>query len=315
VTQGALSLGEDILSELNVSSSQIASGVVTLSGDTDALNEALSTSGAVQYVSPAGLDQDVLMTVSVSDDNALVEGSVALQGVYLSDIKAEYNNGRLRVYPGEDGRGGLSISRSDVSEIRLSSGQDVLDVVKISEGLLRVVGSDGADHYKITLDDDHFDAAHAVAFTGGDELNNDQIKLITSAYHNSALDNVLGLGKNDQGYAAYHGSEEVVWDDELELLTITGDKMTLNGLENALDVDGDGVGDIDLGAQNLLIDAQEVTIVGNIYAKNITLDVSEKLDLHGKLIADEGPAMLTGGARVAFGGAPSSEGTLDVSEA
>jgi hypothetical protein len=64
-----------------------------------------------------------------------------------------------------------------------------------------------------------------------------------------------------------------------------------------------------------LIDAQEVTIVGNIYAKNITLDVSEKLDLHGKLIADEGPAMLTGGARVAFGGAPSSEGTLDVSEA
>jgi hypothetical protein len=168
-------------------------------------------------------------------------------------LKASYNAGNFEIL-GTDGNA-LRLSRSPLDEVRLGLLADELTVVRLSDAPLVVRASEGAD--QITMDLGNTVAADGLARTlrledvdsGPSEMRDDTLSLRFKPVASSTTKNVVTLANGK----LVSGIENIVWDETLGTLRLSGDSIVIKA---------EGDGPIDLGDTRLVIDAKTLVLEG-----------------------------------------------------
>ncbi|MGI9211846.1 MAG: discoidin domain-containing protein, partial [Methylococcaceae bacterium] len=283
LTTGSLSASQGVA---GVTVTALANGI-RLTGTVSALSAYLATSGNVKSLPSQTQGLAGPLVVTVSDGTDTVTRSVALAIQKPVALVASYNGGSLDILA-TAATNPMQIKRSGINDIRLGKLDDDLTIVRLSDTPLVIRASEGADSTVFTLGNtpvpkDGSLRTLALKDVDGEtaatsQLVNDDLTVKLPALSKSTTGNVIALG----GGQLISGVEKVTWDENLGTLNITGDSVTLKAL--------DGVTGIDLGKVKINVTSQNATIIGNLTAQSITLNVSGKLSVQGQLTVRDGTA-------------------------
>jgi hypothetical protein len=271
-----------------VTVTELSNGI-RLTGTGAVLSGYLATAGNVQTLPAVGNGLAGPLQFTVNDGINTVTRSVALVVQKPVSLAASYNSGSLDIFASFT-NSPMQIKRSGLNDIRLGKLDDELTVVRLTETPLVVRASEGADSLV-------FNQGNTVSKDGSLRIlmlkDIDGATALTSQLANDDLTVKLKPQKTGTVVALGNGQlisgvDKVVWDENLGTLRISGDTVTLK----ALDADPG----IDLGKVKLEVTAVNLTVVGNLTAQAITLNVSGTLTRDGTLTARDGtvPVIRTG---------------------
>ena len=283
VTQGAFGVSGADATQWGVSFSATASGV-KLSGTVAKLSGFLADVGNLQFMpGQKGITGPLVVTLGDGVNTVVREVPLVVQKPVA--LKASYNAGNFEIL-GTDGNA-LRLSRSPLDEVRLGLLADELTVVRLADAPLVVRASEGAD--QITMDLGNTVAADGLARTlrledvdsGPSEMRDDTLSLRFKPVASSTTKNVVTLANGK----LVSGIENIVWDESLGTLRLSGDSIVIKA---------EGDAPIDLGDTRLVIDAKTLVIEGDLRIKDasrIALNITEKITLSGiKLYGVNGAA-------------------------
>ena len=273
VTQGAFGVSAADATRLGVAVQATASGV-KLSATVAKLSSFLSGVGNLQFMpGDNGIIGPLVVTLSDGVNTVVREVPLVVQKPVA--LKASYNAGNFEIL-GTSGNA-LRLSRSPLDEVRLGLLADELTVVRLADVPLVVRASEGAD--QITMDLGNTVAADGLARTlrledvdnGPSEMRDDTLSLRFKPVASSTTKNVVTLANGK----LVSGIENIVWDETLGTLRLSGDSIVIKAEPDA---------PIDLGDTRLVVDAKTLVIEGDLRIKDagsLVLNISEKITLAG----------------------------------
>ena len=283
VTQGAFGVSGEDATRWGVSYSATASGV-KLSGTVAKLSSFLAEVGNLQFMpGQKGIAGPLVVTLSDGVNTVVREVPLVVQKPVA--LKASYNAGNFEILATSGNA--LRLNRSLLDEVRLGLLADELTVVRLADAPLVVRASEGAD--QITMDLGNTVATDGLPRTlrledvdsGPSEMRDDTLSLRFKPVASSTTKNVVTLANGK----LVSGIENIVWDQTLGTLRLSGDSIVIKA---------EGDAPIDLGDTRLVIDAKTLVIEGDLRIKDasrIALNITEKITLSGiKLYGVNGAA-------------------------
>jgi hypothetical protein len=273
VTQGAFGVSAADATRLGVAVQASASGV-KLSGTVAKLSSFLAEVGNLQFMpGQKGIAGPLVVTLSDGVNTVVREVPLVVQKPVA--LKASYNAGNFEILATSGNA--LRLNRSPLDEVRLGLLADELTVVRLADAPLVVRASEGAD--QITMDLGNTVAADGLPRTlrledvdsGPSEMRDDTLSLRFKPVASSTTKNVVTLANGK----LVSGIENIVWDQTLGTLRLSGDSIVIKA---------EGEAPIDLGDTRLVIDAKTLVIEGDLRIKDasrLVLNVSEKITLAG----------------------------------
>ncbi|MBF0099100.1 MAG: hypothetical protein HQM05_17395, partial [Magnetococcales bacterium] len=233
-----------------------AGAVLTLSGMQKDVVDYLAKAGSVQFV-PGTQGANGVLRMVVEDGLNQTEQEIPLVEQDPFAMKASYNAGNFEVFA--DSGNSLRFNRGALSEIKLGALSDELTVTKLMDSStpLLVMATEGADTVTLlagntvsrdgmlrtlVLQDDH------------GQLSDDTLALQLKPVASSPEHNLIKLGSGQ----LISGVEQVLWDETLGTLSISGDSVHLVAL-------ADGKSDLGVNTR-LKITADRLSIDGDLYA-------------------------------------------------
>jgi hypothetical protein len=192
-------------------------------------------------------------------------------------LKASYNGGSFEILSGPN-TNGIRLPRSVLSELRLGNLSDEFTIARLSDSPLVLRATTGADQIimdmgNTTSDDGSLRTLSLVDSTSlrlsngvltGSQLFDDGLTLRLKQADRTSNKNEIAIGRVDGDVVdrirLINGVEEVLWDQTLGRLTITGDSLRLVNLPDQEIAD--------LGPNTeLVINAKRLTLETPIRAK------------------------------------------------
>jgi hypothetical protein len=222
-------------------------------------------------------------------------------------MKASYNGGTFEIFASENNNG-IRLARSALSELRLGNLADELTVARLSDTPLLVRATSGADNIIMDMSNTTSEdgslrtlslldsSSLVLSNTGvwqGSQLSNDSLTLRLKQAERTTNKNEVAIGRVDSPgnlvdrIRLINGVEEVLWDETLGRLTITGNSIRLVNLPDQ------EIADLGKNTE-VVIDADRLSIETPIRAKSVTLNVTERLSLQGSIFTWAPAANSTG---------------------
>jgi len=295
VERGAFAVAAADARAAGITVSATATGL-TLSGDIQKISQFLSQPDNVFFVpGKTGIKGPLVFTVSDGLNTSVKRLDLVVE--QPSAMKASYNGGTFEIFAGPTNNG-IRLARSELSELRLGTLADELTVARLGDSPLIVRATEGADRIIMdmsnTTSEDglprilsllDLDPESLVLNDGvweGSQLANDSLTLRLKQAERTTNKNEVAIGRIDSPgnlvdrIRLINGVEEVLWDETLGRLTITGNSIRLVNLPDQ------EIADLGKNTE-VVINADRLSIETPIRAKSVTLNVTERLSLQGSI--------------------------------